>query len=275
MSGITHAGKRSMQCARSALTLTLAICCVFAQRLVFSEFEVASIKTTPSDWRGGRWIRMQSVHQFAARNHTLKTLLAAAFNVSPQAISGGPSWVDSDRYDILAKTPGEALPNLNEQMAMLRKLLTDRFTLTFHRESRELPIFALTVARGGSKLKESTASPDAPPEGPPPLIFMVAPDLIRLPGRSATIAELASVMQRVALDKPVVDRTGLPAKYDFDLEWTPDETQFGGAFPGSSDASAKPGLFAAIQQQLGLRLEATKGPVDVLVIDHVEHPSAN
>ncbi len=82
-------------------------------------------------------------------------------------------------------------------------------------------------------------------------------------------------MQRVALDKPVVDRTGLAARYDFDLEWTPDETQFGGAFPGSSDASAKPGLFTAMQQELGLRLEATRGPVDVLVIDHVEHPSAN
>jgi uncharacterized protein (TIGR03435 family) len=269
VSGSTHAGKRS------ALTLLVVICCGFAQRPEFSEFEVASIKPTPSDWRGGRWIRMQSVHQFAARNHTLKTLLAAAFNVSPQAISGGPSWVNSDHYDILAKTPGEALPNLNEQMAMLRKLLTDRFSLTFHREPRELPIFAITIAKGGSKLKESTVAPDAPPEGPPPLIFVVAPDLIRLPGRSATIAELASVMQRVALDRPVVDRTGLSARYDFDLEWTPDETQFGGAFPGSTDASAKPGLFAAVQQQLGLRLDATKGPVDVLVIDHVEHPSAN
>jgi uncharacterized protein (TIGR03435 family) len=89
------------------------------------------------------------------------------------------------------------------------------------------------------------------------------------------MAELASVLQRAALDNPVLDRTGLSARYDFDLEFTPDETLFGGALGKGADDSAAPGLFAAIQQQLGLRVEATKGPVEVLVIDHVERPSAN
>jgi uncharacterized protein (TIGR03435 family) len=248
-----------------------------AARPKFDGFEVATIKPTPPDWTGGRFIRMTSTHQFVARNHALKTLIAAAYNLSPQAISGGPAWIDSDHFDILAKTPGEVRPYLDEQMSMLRKLLAERFNLAFHREPKELPIYALTVAKNGSKLKESTVSPDASPEGPPPLVFVVSPQLVRLPGRHATTAELASVMQRAALDRPVVDKTRISGTYDFDLEWTPDESQFGGVLgrPPSNDASAKPGLFAAIQQQLGLRLEATRGPVDVLVIDKAARPSEN
>jgi uncharacterized protein (TIGR03435 family) len=160
-------------------------------------------------------------------------------------------------------------------MAMLRKLLSDRFHLTFHREPKEMRAYALTIAKGGPKLKESTMSTDASPEGPPPLIFVVSPQLVRLPGRSATMSELASVMQRAALDDPVLDQTGLTGRYDFDLEFTPDEAVFGGAIGKGTDDSNKPGLFAAMQQQLGLKLEATRGLVDVLVIDHVERPSEN
>ena len=245
-------------------------------RPAFDSFEVATIKPTAPDWRGGRFIRMQSAHQFVGRNHALKTLVAAAYNLSPQAISGGPAWVDSDHYDILAKTPGEIRPNLDEQMSMLRKLLADRFKLTFHREQKELSVYTLTVAKNGPKLKESAVLAEPAPEGPPPLIFVVSPQIVRLPGRDASMAELASVMQRDALDRPVIDKTGLAGRYDFDLEWTPDETQFGGALgnpPITGDS--KPGLFTAIQQQLGLRLEATKGPVAMLVIDQVQRPSEN
>jgi uncharacterized protein (TIGR03435 family) len=93
--------------------------------------------------------------------------------------------------------------------------------------------------------------------------------------RDATMRELAWVMQRSALDRPVVDKTGLLGRYDFDLEWTPDETQFGGNVPGANPDHPKPDLFAAMQQQLGLRLEATKGPIEALAIDRVERPSAN
>ncbi len=245
-----------------------------AARPRFDEFEVASIK--PADpAAAGRFIRMQSANRFVAKNHTLKTLIAAAYNLNPRAISGAPALIDSDHYDILAKTPGEIRPTLDEQMAMLRRLLADRFQLTFHREPKELSIYALTVAKNGPRLKESTVSPDASPEGPPPLIFVVSPQLIRLPGRSATMAELASVMQRAALDHPVLDRTGLSGRYDFDLAFAPDETQFGGAFHGATDDAAAPDLSTAMQQQLGLKLEATKGPVDMLVVDHAERPSEN
>ena len=150
-----------------------------------------------------------------------------------------------------------------------------RFIRMETREPKELSIYALTVAKGGSKLKESKVSPDATPEGPPALIFVVSPQSVRLPGRNATMAELASVMQRSALERPVVDRTGLSGRYDFDLEFTPGETLFSGALGRGSDDSPKPGLFAALQQQHGLRLEAAKGLVDVLVIDRVERPSQN
>jgi len=253
----------------------LVVAVGFAQsRPTFDAFEVATVKPTAPDWHGGRYIRMQSAHQFEARNHALLTLIAAAYTVSPKAISGGPAWVESEHFDILAKAPGEVRPNLDEQMAMLRALLADRFKLTFHREQKEMPYYALTVAKSGPKLKES--SPDDSPEGSPPLIFVIYPQLVKLPGRNATMAELAAVMQRAALDRPVIDRTGISGRYDFDLEWTPDESQFGGALgKGPSTDDAKPGLFAAIQQQLGLRLEATKGLIDVLVIDQAARPSEN
>jgi uncharacterized protein (TIGR03435 family) len=251
---------------------------VFAQTTAeppkFQEFEVASIKKSDPD-TPGRYIRMQTAHQFVAHNHVLKTLVAAAYDVSPQAISGGPAWVESERYEILAKAPNDVRPNLQEQMAMLRALLADRFKLTFHREQKEMSIYALTLAKGGSKLKESSVSPDATPEGPPALIFVVTPPVVRLPARYASMAELASVFQRSTLERPVVDQTGLKGRYDFDLEFSIDETVFGGALGKGSDDPTKPGLFAAIQEQLGLKLEATRGPVSALVIDHAERASEN
>jgi len=116
---------------RGAAALIIVAGGTFAQspatRPAFAAFEVATVKPTPPDWSAGRWIRMQSAHQFAAKNHALKTLIAAAYNLSPRAISGGLAWVDSEHYDIVAKSPGEVRPNLGEQMAMLKKLLADRF----------------------------------------------------------------------------------------------------------------------------------------------------
>ncbi len=243
-----------------------------APRPAFDEFEVAAIKPTTLEWpAGGRFMRMQTVHQFVARNYTLRVILAAAFNLTPRAVSGGPSWVDSDRFDILAKAPGEVRPTTYEQMAMLRKLLTDRFKLTFHREKKEFAIYALTISRNGSKLMTST--PDPSPEGAPPLVFSLSAKGATLAARDASMGEFTWVMQRSALDRPVVDQTGLLGRYDFDLEWAPDETQFDGNVPPRN--SDEPDLFAAMQQQLGLRLEATKGPIDALVIDQVQKPSEN
>jgi uncharacterized protein (TIGR03435 family) len=244
-------------------------------RSKFDQFEVATIKPTAPDWTGGRYMRMQTAHQFAAKGYALRVLLSAAYNLNPKAISGGPAWVDSDLYDVLAETPGEVRPTQDEQMSMLRKLVSERFNLTFHREQKEFPIYTLTVAKNGPKLTE--AAPDTSPEGSPPLVFRLAPDGARLPARNATMGELAWVMQRAAVDRQVVDKTGLMGRYDFDLEWSPDESQFNGQFRGpvSTDPAAKPDLFTAMQQQLGLKLEAARGPIEAMVIDKVERPSAN
>lgn len=268
------------QSARFTLVLIIAGGGLFAQPPdpAFGAFEVATIKPTATDWDAGRYMRMQTPVQFVAKNYPLKNLLAAAFNLAPQEISGGPSWIDSERYDIVGKAPGGVRPNQDQQMSMLRALLIDRFKLTFHREQRELPIYALEVAKNGPKMKESAESPSPSPEGPPPLAFVLLPQGARLPARNATMGEFAAVMQRAALDRPVVDRTGLSGKYDFDLEWRPDETQFNGQFRESGATpiqTAKPDLFAAIQEQLGLKLEATKGPIETLVIDQAERASAN
>jgi uncharacterized protein (TIGR03435 family) len=242
-----------------------------APRPAFDQFEVATIK--PAGPEAGRWIRMLSTNRLFAKNHTLRSLIQAAYNLTPRAISEGPSWIDSDSYDILAETPGNVRPSLDEQMSMLQRLLGERFKLTFHREPKEFSIYALTVAKNGPKLKESVA-----PDELPRLTNVVFPDHISLPARNATMAQFASMLQRAVLDRPVVDETGLSGKYDFDLEWADDESQFGGQLrkrASADDGHDKSGLFAAVQEQLGLRLEATRGPVETLVIDHVEKPSEN
>ena len=257
----------------AVMTATLIASGQTPQRPQFEQFEVATIKPTGPQ-PGGRWIRMQSVDRFEVRNHAVRTLIAAAFDMSPQAISGGPTWVDSDHWDIQAKTPGNIRPNLNQQMGMLRDLLRERFKLTFHREQKRMRIYSLTVAKGGPKLKESQVSTDASPAGPPPLVFVLSPTVIRLPARYATMSELASLLQRSPLERPVVDQTGLAGRYDFDLEFAPDERLWGGMLE-RPDNTDKPDLFKALQEQIGLRLEATTGSVETIVIDTVEQPSAN
>jgi uncharacterized protein (TIGR03435 family) len=213
---------------------------------------------------------MQGGHQFHARNQTLKTLIGAAYSLNPREISGGPEWAESERFDILAATPGDARPALEEQMAMLRTLLAERFKLTFHREEKEMAVYALTAPRGGAKLKESAGPADASPE----LTNVIFADHVRLPARNATIGQFVWMMQRAVLDRPVLDKTGNSGRYDFDLEWAADESQFGGQVPHPAD-STWPDLRRALQQQLGLRLEATRGIVEALVIDRAERPGQN
>src|SRR6202043_1058803 len=118
-------------------------------------------------------------------------------------ISGGPEWIGADHYDITALTPGATRPSRDQQMAMLRTLLADRFKLQFHREEKEFSIYNLTIDKSGPKLKPSTA----PPDDPAALVSTVYPDHVTLPAHNATMREFASLMQRAALDRPVVDKT--------------------------------------------------------------------
>jgi uncharacterized protein (TIGR03435 family) len=236
-------------------------------------FEVASIKpATPGD-RSGKFAIMQSGHEFVVKNYTVKDLVSFSYDLPPRRISGGPAWTDIDLYNILAGTPGQASPRLEEQMAMVRSLLDDRFQFRYHREQRELPVYELTVAKNGLKLKPSAAPPDTQPL----LVSRAFPGShVQLPARNVTMTEFVSELQRGVLDRPVIDKTSLTGKYDFDLEWEYDDTQFGGHFPPiNSGASGKPDLFAAIQQQLGLRLESSRAQVEIIIIDSVQKPSEN
>ncbi|ADW70497.1 TIGR03435 family protein [Granulicella tundricola] len=234
-------------------------------------FEVATIKLVDPGERAGRFIRMEGDHRFIGKNYTLKLLIAAAYELNPKTISGGPGWVTEDHYDVVAVTPGEKKPSRDQQMAMLRLLISERFALKFHREQKEFSIYELSRAKGGSKLKASTQAPDEAPQ----TISTVYPQKIKMPARNVSMGDFASVLQRAILDRPVVDKTGLTGRYDFDLEWAPDETQLSGDIPAAPADSPSPPLFTAVQEQLGLKLEETKGMVNALVIDGAHRPLEN
>jgi uncharacterized protein (TIGR03435 family) len=235
-------------------------------------FEVSTIKPASPD-ANSRSFRFVGARRFTANNHTLKENIGFAYNLTPGLVSGGPVWADSDRYDIVGETPGESRPANEQIQSMFRTLLADRFKLTFHREQKELSIYNLVVGKSGPKIKESTAGPDKEPSL---LIHGSPPGGAVLPARNGTMAMFASLLQRVVMDRPVVDKTGLIGRYDFDLEFAVDGTRLGGADrpPGGADSEIKPDIFTAIQK-LGLRLESTKARVEVLVIDHAERPDGN
>jgi uncharacterized protein (TIGR03435 family) len=237
----------------------------------FEAFEVATVKPVEFDPKGGRYIKMEGPTRFVAKDYTLKLLVAAAYDLNVKAIEGGPAWVADEHFDIVARTPGDLQPTHAEQMTMLRALLVERFGLRFHRAPKEMAMYALTLAKGGAKLQSSTLPADAPVVVGPGVVY---PDHILLPGRNATTGDLVSLLQRAILDRPVVDKTGLTGRYDFSLEWAPNEAEFGGDVPSAPDAGKSLPLFAAIQAELGLKLEATRGPVSVFVVDAVARPEA-
>jgi len=233
-------------------------------------FEVATIKPSDPD-RPGKAFLVQG-RQFSTLNTTLSDLITFAYGLHARQLVGAPDWVEKDKYDLTALPDGVGQPSLKQWKTMFQKLLADRFQLTFHHDNKELSVYALTVGKNGPKLTKSQGDPN----GLPGLFFR---GFGVLPAQNATMADFAGVMQSAVLDKPVVDQTGITGRYDFTLKWTPDESQFGGAGarvpPPADNVAAPPDLYTAIQEQLGLKIVATKAPVDVLVIDHVAKPSAN
>jgi uncharacterized protein (TIGR03435 family) len=233
-------------------------------------FEVATIKPSKPG-TPGKGFGVRGRH-FSTKNTSVSDIITFAYGVHARQITGGPAWLETDKYDLDAQPDGEGQPNDKQWKTMVQKLLADRYKLTFHREKKELSVYAIVVGKTGPKLTKSEGDPN----GLPALFFR---RLGMLPARNATIADFAGLMQAAVLDRPVVDQTGLPGRYDFTLTWTPDEFQFGGqvantpAPPGN--AEAPPDLFTAMQQQLGLKFESTKAPAEVLAIDHVEKPSEN
>ena len=255
-----------------SLGLLLATAAVSAQQVStrsnFEAFEVATVKPVEHAPQTGRMFRMQGPHRWIATDYTLKNLIALAYDLNPRTISGGPSWMDSEHFDIEAITPGDARPERTEQMQMLRALLVERFGLKFHRENREFSIYELRVAPGGARLT-SAAKPDDPPQ----LIGAVYPGKIEVPAKSVTMDDFVAMLQRATLDRPTLNKTGLTGKYDFTLDWAPDETQYGGEVQKASDDAPLPPLFTAIQEQLGLKLTATRGLVSALVVDGAARPA--
>jgi uncharacterized protein (TIGR03435 family) len=234
-------------------------------------FEVATIK--PSDPnRPGRLFSIRGGEVITV-NTTVNDLMVFAYGVHARQILSAPSWAESEKFDITGKPEGGALPNLNQFKTMIQKLLAERFQLAFHHEKKELTVYAITIGNNGPKLTKSESA------GSIPALLFRGPG--NLPARNATMEEFAAVMQSAVLDRPVVDQTGLKGRFDFQLQWTPDETQFAslrgpGPLPSPPEgAETQPDLFTAIQQQLGLRLESTKAQTEVLVIDKVERPSEN
>jgi uncharacterized protein (TIGR03435 family) len=224
-------------------------------------FEVATIKPAdPGELKGGFTV---GGHRIYIENQSVESLLWFAYAVHQKQIVDGPAWLETQRFDIVGQAGLDGIPNLRQRQEMVQKLLESRFNLKFHREKRDLSIYAITVAKGGPKLIKSAESSDVLPTqsgggsgGERARKFT-----------NNSMADFALGMQSF-LDRPVVDETGLTGRYDFMLNWTPDETNM-------NDPLAAPGIFTAVQEQLGLKLEPTKGPADVLVIDRVERPSEN
>jgi bla regulator protein BlaR1 len=242
----------------------------FAQQEPKLSFEVATVKpadpNSPYSFRqlpGGRWV---------ATNVPLRDLIASAYAVPTPRMAGGPGWLDSDRFTIDAKpaAPLPPWPESNKQLSlMLQSLLEDRFKLAVHWEKKEAAVYDLVAAKGGPKLKEADADEKSG----------FGMERGRIKSLALPLGYLASNLAYL-LGRPVNDKTGLSGNYDYTLAYTPDAAQAAAVGPPGADAAPPPdpngpSIFTALQEQLGLRLESAKGPVEVLVIDHAERPDAN
>ena len=231
------------------------------QSSVAHTFEVASIKLSTADPHTSSGIKTGH-GRIDARNVTLKRCIIGAYGVGPHQIIGGPDWLDSDHYDILAKADHPTDDDA-ELTLMLRSLLTERFKLALHHETRMLPAFVLEVAKNGPKLEKATGGESSTNTNG-------SNSGISIAARNTSMDLLAKVLAR-EMDYPVVDQTGLPGIFNFTLHWTPERLK-----PVDSASTDDVSIFTAVQEQLGLHLRSQKAPVDVLIIDHVERaPTEN
>lgn len=224
--------------------------CAFAQA---PQFEVASIKpvVVGDSYTSG----ITTGHgKLDAENVTLKRCIIGAYGVGPSQVIGGPDWLDSDRFLIHARA-GQPIDSDAELMRMLQSLLADRFHLVLHREARPLEAYVIEVAKGGPRLEKAAGGESTTNSGHGTLL-----------ARKTSMDLFAQVIAR-QLDLPVVNRTGLDGVYNFKLQWTPEKEL--------SRPDAGPSIFTAVQEQLGLHIRAQKVPLEVLVIDRAEHPTAN
>ena len=255
-------------------------------------FDVASVKPSPPD-ASGSMISGPMPSRFTTQNATLKQLVMYAYGVRDYQVLGGPAWASSDGFDIAATYPGGKAPDPMSVSLMVRTLLQERFKLRTHTETRDQPTYELVFSRQDGRLgpslrrsdtnceAEMAARKGAPvafsPGGVPTCMMITTPRTIQ--GGTRTLPMLAAALSG-RVGRPVTDRTGLTGNFDIVLEWTPDP----GApvMPGRSESTPSPApaadavsIFTALQEQLGLRLASTRSPVEVVVIDAVERPSAD
>ncbi len=252
-------------------------------------FEVASIKPNKS---GELLIGMSALPNGRVNitNTTVKALIRTAYRLQEFQVVGGPDWLPSERYDVVAKAEGN--PDREHLERLLQGLLAERFKLSVHRDTKDLPIYALTAAKRdgtlGPQLQKSSIDCAAVRNGPPRPSGTLASNGGRpvcgmrgLPGNfiagGIPLALFATSISTV-VNRTVVDRTGLAGDFDIDLRYTPDQMpQLPLALPGGATLPPidpnGPSIFTAVQEQLGLKLESTRGPVEVLVIDNVDHPT--
>jgi uncharacterized protein (TIGR03435 family) len=240
------------------------------------EFDVATVKK--STYQNGSRI-MNTLDGFSCDNIPLKSLITGAYPINGDLIFGGPAWADTMGFDVNAKILGvdkETLKKMpwKERQAMMRALLADRFKLKVHIETKVLPIYELVVMNGGMKLKalppvdkdaEEAKTPDQKRR-----VGATQTGFGTYKGQGVTIGSLAVNLQFI-VHRTVTDKTGLTGIYDIDLKWTPEDEDEA----KDSGTDAGPSIFTALQEQLGLKLQPSKGPVDTLVIDHAELPTEN
>jgi uncharacterized protein (TIGR03435 family) len=244
-------------------TIAVAVMPLAAQAPTLKpSFEVGSIKPNNSGSRSTR-VSINKGGRFTATNVPVKALMIVAYKLQEYQIIGGPPWLESDRYDITAKSEDDA--NENQVGEMIKSLLGDRFKLTFHHETRELPVYALLVSKNRPKLKASDGDN-----------HNANTTRGKITGRAMPLQTFVILLSN-QLDRLVVDKTGLTGNFDLQLEWSPEFSRPGALTEagGTSSELSGPSIFTALQEQLGLRLESTKGPVEVLVIDSVQKPSEN
>lgn len=233
------------------------------------KFEVITVK--PSDPnRPGKLFTIRGRHLMTI-NTTMNDMVTFAYGLHVKQIIGAPDWFATEKFDLDGVPEAEGRPNTKQMKELIQSALTDRFKLTFHHDQKELSVYALTVAKGGPKMTETIHQPNDPKN----FLFR---GLGQLMVTNSTMKDFCDGMQSAVMDRPVVDHTGLTARYDFELKWTPDDSQFAVFGPRPTpkdDPNAPPSLYTALPEQLGLKLEPTKAMADVFVIDHVEKPAAN
>jgi len=274
---------RTLQLGAIGVALATASLYIAAPQTKPPAFEVASIKPNAT---GDNRIMMQMAPggRLNVTGATLRMLIRNAYRVQDFQIIGGPQWISADRFDIQAKAEDNASQTqVNE---MLQTLLAERFQLKFHKETRELPVYELAVAKNGPKLEETKV--DGPPrtfQGPDGRTQTMGRGMVmigrgQINGGGMSMAQLAQMLGN-NLGRTVVDKTGLTGNYDIQLSWTPDPGQgplMPGLPPGGGDRGAPadpslPSIFTAIQEQLGLKIDSGKGPVEVMVIDGAQKPA--